>query len=130
MMNGEIAKTAMPARPSLPSQNGINLSVVNAGDGGQVRPENPVGRSEVELKAVDVEETKDRLENSVQRLSELVQSVQRDLQFSIDQQSGKTVITVLDSTTEEVIRQIPSEEVLTLARNIETLKGVLFSAEV
>ena len=130
MMNGEIAKTAMPARQSLPSQNGVNLKVVNAGDGGQVRSASPAGRSEVELKAVDVEETKDRLENSVQRLSELVQSVQRDLQFSIDQQSGKTVITVLDSTTEEIIRQIPSEEVLSLARNIESLKGVLFSAEV
>lgn len=130
MMNGEIAKATMPARQSLPSQNGVNLKVVNAGDGGQVRPENTTGRSEVELKAVDVEETKDRLENSVQRLSELVKSVQRDLQFSIDQQSGKTVITVLDSTTEEIIRQIPSEEVLTLARNIESLKGVLFSAEV
>ena len=130
MMNGEIAKTAMPARQSLSSQNGVNLKVVNAGDGGQVQSAKPIGRSEVELKAVDVEETKDRLENSVQRLNELVSSVQRDLQFSIDQQSGKTVITVLDSSTEEIIRQIPSEEVLTLARNIESLKGVLFSAEV
>ena len=130
MMNGEIAKTAMPARQSLPSQSGINLSVVNAGDGGQVRSAGSTGQSEVELKAVDVEETKDRLENSVQRLNELVSSVQRDLQFSIDQQSGKTVITVLNSSTEEIIRQIPSEEVLTLARNIESLKGVLFSAEV
>ena len=71
-----------------------------------------------------------RLESSVVQLNELVQSIQRDLHFSIDEISGDTVIQVLDSKTEEVIRQIPSEEVLTLARNIETMKGILFSAEV
>ena len=64
------------------------------------------------------------------QLKDLVQSVQRDLQFSIDDFSGKTVITVLDSRTAEIIRQIPSDEVLALARNIESMKGVLFSAEV
>jgi len=70
------------------------------------------------------------LESSVVQLNELVQSIERDLHFSIDEASGDTVIQVLDSKTEEVIRQIPSEEVLTLARNIETMKGILFSAEV
>ena len=129
-MSSEVVKAAMPARQSLTSQNGVNLKVVNSGGQGQVQSARSAAIKEVEMKLVDAEENKERLENSVQRLNELVSSVQRDLQFSIDQQSGKTVITVLDSTTEEVVRQIPSEEVLALARNIETLKGVLFSAEV
>ena len=78
----------------------------------------------------DIEAAQKQLEASVSRLNEFVQSVQRDLEFSIDELSGETVIKVMDSQTEEIIRQIPSEEVLALSRNIETLKGVLFSAEV
>jgi len=69
------------------------------------------------------------LNETVSRLNEAVQVVKRDLQFRVDDESGRTVITVLDSETEEVIRQIPPEQVLTLARNIESLKGLLFTAE-
>lgn len=69
------------------------------------------------------------ISETVSRLNEAVQVVKRDLQFRVDDDSGRTIITVLDSETEEVIRQIPPEQVLTLAENIESLKGVLFSAE-
>ncbi len=69
------------------------------------------------------------LNETVSRLNEAVQVVKRDLQFRVDDESGRTVITVLDSETEEVIRQIPPEQVLTLAKNIESLKGLLFTAE-
>ncbi len=70
------------------------------------------------------------VEENVNRLNDIVQSIQRDLQFSVDDASGKTVVTVLDTQTKEVIRQIPTEQVLALSENIESLKGILFSAEV
>lgn len=70
------------------------------------------------------------VESTASRLNEAVQSVERDLQFSVDDESGDTIITVLDRQTNEVIRQIPSEEVLAIRDNIESLKGILFSAEV
>jgi flagellar protein FlaG len=66
------------------------------------------------------------LTRAVSDINEYVQNVQRDLRFSIDEDSGHTVITVLDSETEEVIRQIPAEEVLAIARNLEAMKGLLF----
>jgi flagellar protein FlaG len=50
----------------------------------------------------------------VEELSGLVQSIRRELQFSVDQESGRTVIKVVDSESGELIRQIPPEEVLTL----------------
>lgn len=60
------------------------------------------------------------IERSVQKvvsqMSDYIQNHQRDLQFKIDKNSGKTVITVLDSETREVIRQIPQEELLQLAQ--------------
>ena len=48
------------------------------------------------------------LEKAVKDLSQGVQNLQRSLQFSIDESSGRTVIKVVDKDTKEVIRQITS----------------------
>ncbi|MCP4492702.1 MAG: flagellar protein FlaG [Gammaproteobacteria bacterium] len=109
------------------SQNHPNLKLLNVRENpGTSSADAPENR---EVKQSE-QEAAQQLEDSVSQLNELVQSVQRDLRFSIDEFSGDTVIQVLDTKTEEVIRQIPSEEVLALAKNIEIMKGVLFSAEV
>jgi flagellar protein FlaG len=50
---------------------------------------------------------------------------ERSLIFRVDEASGRTVITVLDATTQEVVRQIPSEEVLVLARALEVSGALL-----
>jgi flagellar protein FlaG len=62
---------------------------------------------------------------TVRKLNELVAARQRDLTFHVDEVSGRTVITVLDATTSKVVRQIPAEEVLALARALEDARGVL-----
>ncbi len=78
------------------------------------------------------------LEEAVSRINDYVQSVQRDLSFSMDDATGRTVIKVMDRSSGEVIRQIPSDEVLALAtylgdqaaasaKNGEALQGLLFS---
>jgi hypothetical protein len=45
--------------------------------------------------------------------------VQRDLEFSMDEGTGATVVRVIDRTTKTVVRQIPSEVALRLARNLK-----------
>ncbi|KAF0193031.1 MAG: flagellar protein FlaG [Gammaproteobacteria bacterium] len=57
------------------------------------------------------------------------QNLQRDLKFSVDRNSGHQVITVLDSKTKEVIRQIPAEEVQALARMLQGDMGSLIKTE-
>lgn len=56
--------------------------------------------------------SREDLKAAVRRLSDYVQSIQRTLDFSVDEATGRTVITVTDAKTERVIRQIPPEEVL------------------
>jgi len=64
------------------------------------------------------------LSSVVAQINEQVQNVQRDLLFTIDEDSGKDVVTILDSKSKEVIKQIPSEEMLELARTLsEQLQG-------
>ena len=75
--------------------------------------------------AVDTE----RLESAVSKISDFVQNFQRDLQFSVDQDSGRTVIKVVDSQTEQVIRQIPSEETLRMVEQLDSPESLMFSEQ-
>lgn len=65
------------------------------------------------------------VEAAVAAAREQVRSTNSNLQFSIDEESGKTVVRVLDGATNEVIRQFPSEEMLAIARNLGRLEGML-----
>ena len=60
----------------------------------------------------------DDLQQAVSQLNDYVQNVQRDLQFSLDKESGTMVVKVIDTKSEKVIRQIPNEETLKLARSL------------
>ena len=68
--------------------------------------------------AEQAENQRQQLDQVVSQINDYVQNVQRSLQFSIDEISGRNVVKVIDKQTEEVIRQIPIEEVLTIARTI------------
>jgi len=70
----------------------------------------------------------DDLKQAVIQLNDFVQTVQRNLQFSIDKESGTMVVKVIDAKSEKVIRQMPSEETLKLARSlIEQSDDVAFN---
>jgi flagellar protein FlaG len=55
-------------------------------------------------------------------------SVNRELRFSIDKDSGRTVVKVVDADSGETIRQLPPEEVLRLHEQLNEQRGFLFKA--
>jgi uncharacterized FlaG/YvyC family protein len=77
--------------------------------------------------AQKVEQVIDReeLEAAVAKVSSYVQSLSRSLDIRVDERSGDTVIQVQDATTDELIRQIPSEEVLAISAAISDQLDVL-----
>ncbi|MCP3852321.1 MAG: flagellar protein FlaG [Gammaproteobacteria bacterium] len=64
---------------------------------------------------------KEELDDTIRDLNDSLQNVQRNLEFAIDKEAGRIVINVKDIETDEVLRQIPSEEVLELARNLRNV---------
>ena len=56
---------------------------------------------------------------AIDKLNSKVQNLNRNLEFSLDKDSGQLVVKVVDAHTHEVIRQIPRKEALELARSIE-----------
>ncbi|HBO2847249.1 TPA: flagellar protein FlaG, partial [Pseudomonas aeruginosa] len=69
------------------------------------------------------------VEEAVSSIEKFTQSIRRDLSFSLDDSTGRVVVKVTDSTSGEVIRQIPSEEALRLAERLDEARSLLFKAE-
>jgi flagellar protein FlaG len=79
----------------------------------------------------------EQVEFAVSKLSEFVQIGNRQLNFSVDEGSNKLVVKVTDLESGEVIRQIPSEEVLKLSERLQEMQtevgtavGLLFNKHV
>ncbi|UGV32710.1 flagellar protein FlaG [Halopseudomonas aestusnigri] len=71
----------------------------------------------------------EKLQTAVSDIQGFVQAVRRDINFNLDEDSGRVVINVTEATSGDVIRQIPSEEALRLAENLSEIRSVLFEAE-
>jgi flagellar protein FlaG len=55
-----------------------------------------------------------------------MEATKRGLGFAVDDKLNLTVVTVRDTNTGEVVRQIPSDVVIRVAHHMEDLKGILF----
>ena len=60
-----------------------------------------------------------QLDQAVQQIASFVQNLSRSLSISVDDRSGDFVVRVQNGVTDEVVRQIPSEEVLRISAAIE-----------
>lgn len=75
------------------------------------------------------ETSRAQVEKAVESISDFVQSVRRNINFSVDDTSGRIVVKVIDSESGDLVRQIPSEEALALAENLNSAGSVLFEAK-
>jgi len=76
-----------------------------------------------EIKSSNINEaaqpTKDVISKTAQQLESFVQSMGRDLSFSIDSTTGYHIVRVTNPETGEVVRQLPSEELLKIAESMQ-----------
>jgi len=88
----------------------------------------------------DTGPAKSEVELAVSDINDYVQTVNRDLQFRVDDALplGRSVVTVIDSDTKETIREFPSEEALALAHQLRDqaleeaeakVEGLIISAQ-
>ena len=59
------------------------------------------------------------------QIDSYLKSVGRELEFRVDEDTGMTVVTVRETASGDVIRQIPNEEVLQLARSLKPSSALL-----
>jgi flagellar protein FlaG len=101
------------AKQATTSNNAVASSVIKQPDSSNV-----VSRDSA-VQSID----KATVQVAVDKMNSLVQNIQRDLSFSVDDESGLTVIKVIDSQSGQLIRQIPSEEVIAIANVLNDIKA-------
>ena len=79
---------------------------------------------------LNVEEMRANLREAIERLNEMMRKNGRELNFSMDESIDRVVITVKNSQTGEIVRQIPDAAAMRVAHNLESLKGMLHNASI
>lgn len=74
-------------------------------------------------KALVAEPTAVQVDEALEVVNRAAVFEQRSLSFMVDEASGKSIIKVMDKNTEQLIRQIPSEELLKVAQDIKRLQN-------
>ena len=69
--------------------------------------------------------TKDELEKIKEATNEVLAQLNIQLDFEIDKTLGKVIVKVINKETGKVIRQIPPEEMLKIAKRMEEMSGIL-----
>ena len=69
--------------------------------------------------------TREVVAKAAQQIQSFVQSMGRNLNFSIDSTTGYHIVRVTNPETGETIRQLPSEELLRIAQSFEQLNAAL-----
>jgi flagellar protein FlaG len=79
-------------------------------------------------KATSKEDAQAELKEVTQAVSDINKAMQfmsRQLEFSVDTDSERTIVKVIDQQTREVIRQMPTKEALEIGKALEKAQGLL-----
>lgn len=74
--------------------------------------------------------SRQEVEDAVKSVNDFLKPINDSIRFSVDDETGISVIKVIDVTTKDVIRQFPSEEMLSIAKAIDQMKGLLVQQKV
>jgi flagellar protein FlaG len=74
--------------------------------------------------------TPEQLQQVAQQLQDFVGNMNRGLEFSVDKDSGRDVIKVIDRKSGDLVKQFPSEEVLSLVAKLSDMVGGFVDAKV
>lgn len=112
----------------------VSIAPLNSNDGTKTavepsaaKPVLPVVAPTPAKEVDEAREAPDRREllDSVNKVNEAVKIFNSSVRFSIDEETQQRVVKVVDMDTNEVIRQMPSEEVLAIAKVFDKLQGLL-----
>ena len=109
--------TGISTSSSASLKNGHNVSKVT-NDSNTGVEEVKQAESAAEASSTETAAKPAPVKDVVASMNDYVQSIERDLKFSVDEETEKTVIKVIDGGSGELIRQIPEETFLELARKL------------
>lgn len=114
---------APPPVPPVAAPSGAALPAVPQSTAAALPPvarTDPAIPPAVEGEAVEAAD----IRRAIRELTEVLRTTSIGLRFEIDDVTNRVVTKVIDKDTGELIRQMPTEEVLRFARALDRLQGV------
>ena len=84
-------------------------------------------RPQVDIK-IDVEQMRQNLEQAITQLNQTLKDGGRGISFQMDSALNGPIVTVINDSTGEMIRQLPNAAVVSVAHNMQQLKGLFHNA--
>lgn len=64
------------------------------------------------------------VEAAVKEMNAFIKPAVASIQFALDEDSGRTIVKMVDTETNKVVRQMPSEEALAISKSLDRLHGL------
>jgi flagellar protein FlaG len=113
----------------IPKNSGLTAASTGAQSPPDARSVEPSPPSEAVLltgsKAPQAAPSADQVRDALKQVEQAISTKAQGLRFSLDDETGKTVVRIIDETTQTVLRQIPSEEMLEIAKSLDKMQGLL-----
>ena len=93
----------------------------------QQTQQQPVEKAATPSPAELSEQNSEALHETVAAINDFMSQFKRTLNFSVDIAAGQTIIKVIDTSNDELVRQIPSEDFIAISKHIEQMNNLLFS---
>lgn len=124
MINGIDKKINLENMPTAEIKRGGNLET------GEKDPEYRVDKAaDNQAHVKDKKEEKIDTKEAVDRVENLARHFNRKIHLEVEEELDMIIVKVVDGETDEVIRQIPPEELVELSKNAKNLKGLLINTE-
>lgn len=69
--------------------------------------------------------TQGQLNDVVKQINEALKGMSQGVEFSVDSDAHRTVVKVVDQETQQVLRQMPTQEALEIAKALDRVQGLL-----
>ncbi|NEX62706.1 flagellar protein FlaG [Noviherbaspirillum galbum] len=121
----EINQLAGRTTASLPTQPAARSDV--AAPAASAQPAVPYDAARVNQaeKAQKSAVSDEALQQSLNAINRFLKPVTGNIEFTQDQDTGRTLVKIVDTQTNTVLRQIPSEEAVAIAKELDKLQGLL-----
>jgi len=106
-----------------PAQEPIQMADTEVAIAEAIKP-----REQIRINTQTVMSDQD-LSAAIQSLNDMMNALDRNINFSVDPGTGKDVVKITDSNTGKTIRQIPAQETLSFIQNLDKMVGLLFDTK-
>ncbi|MNK04495.1 flagellar protein FlaG [compost metagenome] len=118
---GQIASSIKAGTRIDPQPLPVTSSTVNPAAKGASAPVLTTGA----VQQPDAASAQSQVGQALQSINKALQGLSSNLEFSVDSDSNRTIVKVVDQQTKEVIRQMPSLEAIEISKALDKLQGLL-----